>query len=742
MIRIPRRWREIPAPAVVAEPASAPDSVQGRARTQWADVAKGICILLVVLWHVVVKHYLQIDWHLSLPIPGAWGALGEQLLPLRMPLFFTISGMFAVRAVHRHWRVLARAKLAKYLYLYATWLLIHTAVLALVPGFHTDRARGVLDLVEQLTITPSNLWYLYALALYFAIAKAVRSLPPVPVLAVALALSAAAGAGLLDTPGNRAGVYQNLVFFLAGLYLQPWVERCAATANGRRLAITGALYAVALATMSAVGAQRWFGVWPAISVLATVFGVTAAAMLCRWTALAGALAWLGRRTLPIYVIHMPVLALLHLLLVDRLSQLGSTAQLVLAVGYPIVLTAVVAGLSLAIHRVLLAAGARWLFELPGRTRRTTLHTRSAAGRPGRQALEETLMNSTESCERLVANALPTAPLTTILDWSEVDAAARWLSTRIVRTPVVRSPVIDRIAGARILLKAENLQLSGSYKARGAFRAVSRIAAAGRHDGVIAQSTGNHALAVALAAREYGLQATVVLPIDASPVKVTKAEGFGARVVLAGTTVDERLAVVDELRWATGHAVVDAYDHRDVVAGQGSASLELIEQADRLDTPLTALVLPVGGGGGVAGACLAARGRDIAVYGVEPVGCDSLAQSLAAGRRVTVPPAATLADGLRPSLVGALPFAIARDALAGVVLVDDDAIAEALCLALFHAKLLVEPSAAAGLAGALRVAADHPEHTVGVVLTGGNVEPELVARLVSQYSTQTLEGTAS
>ena len=196
-------------------------------RTQWADVAKGICILLVVLWHVVVKHYLQIDWHLRAPIPGAWGALGEQLLPLRMPLFFTISGMFAVGAVGRPWRVLGRSKLAKFGYLYAVWLLIHTAVLALAPDFKTDRAHGPLELLEQLTITPSNLWYLYALALYFAVAKAVRRVPPALVLAVALALSTIAAAGLLATPGNRAGVYQNLVFFLAGLYFRPHVERWA-----------------------------------------------------------------------------------------------------------------------------------------------------------------------------------------------------------------------------------------------------------------------------------------------------------------------------------------------------------------------------------------------------------------------------------------------------------------------------------------------------------------------------------
>jgi threonine dehydratase len=275
------------------------------------------------------------------------------------------------------------------------------------------------------------------------------------------------------------------------------------------------------------------------------------------------------------------------------------------------------------------------------------------------------------------------------------------------------------------------------------RAVSRVAEEGRHAGVIAQSTGNHALAVALAAREYGLIATVVLPVDASPIKIAKAESSGARVILAGSTVDERLEVVAGLRAASEHAVIDAYDHRDVVAGQGSASLELIDEAQRRGTPLDALVVPVGGGGGVAGACLAATGEGIAVYGVEPIGCDSLAQSLEAGRRIAVPPAPTLADGLRPSCVGSLPFDIARDTIAGVVRVGDDAIAHALCLALFHTKLLVEPSGAAGLAGALAVAAAGSFKNIGVVLTGGNVEPTLIAQLIADYGiTTTLEGTAS
>jgi threonine dehydratase len=324
----------------------------------------------------------------------------------------------------------------------------------------------------------------------------------------------------------------------------------------------------------------------------------------------------------------------------------------------------------------------------------------------------------------------TPTVTRALARADVEEAARFLAGKIARTPVLTSPLLDRVAGARLLVKAENLQRGGSYKMRGATVAVGRLAAAGTAAGVVCQSTGNHALAVALAAREHGLAATVVLPRDAPAGKITQARTAGARVVLAGTTVEERLAVVREVRAETGYAMIDAYDHPDVVAGQGTAALELIDEADRLGTPLDALVVPVGGGGGAAGACLAAAGRDIDVYGVEPVGCDSLARSLAVGRPVRVAPAPTLADGLRPTLVGALPFGILRAAGAGAVLVDDDAIATAFRLVLTHLKVLAEPSGAAGVAGALRVAAPGTHRTVGVVLTGGNVEAELAASLMS------------
>ncbi|MBQ0904457.1 acyltransferase [Micromonospora sp. U21] len=334
-------------------------------RAEWADAAKGVSIILVVLWHVVVKDYLQIDWHIGVPVPGLWGTVSEQFLPLRMPLFFTISGVFAANAVQRPWRVVARSRIAGFLYLYAVWLLIHTAVLAAAPDFPTDRARSALGLLEQLTITPSNLWYLYALALYFTIAKAVRRARRPLVLVPAAALSAVAAAGLLDTPGNRAGLYQNLIFFLAGLYLRSRIERWAATATGRRLAVTSGAYVLVLAAMAAVGAQRWFGVWPVVSVVAVAFGITAAAQLGRWPALSNRLATLGRITLPVYVIHMPVLALLHRLLLGPVSGLDRVGQGLLVLGYPILLNGLVIGVSLAVHRGLLAVHARWLFAVPG-----------------------------------------------------------------------------------------------------------------------------------------------------------------------------------------------------------------------------------------------------------------------------------------------------------------------------------------------------------------------------------------
>ncbi|MFV2101789.1 acyltransferase family protein [Micromonospora sp. LOL_024] len=337
-------------------------------RLAWADVAKGGCIVLVLSWHVIMKDYLQIDWRLDVPVPGAWGTLGELLLPMRMPLFFAISGMFAASAVQRPWRAVGRPRIARFLYLYGVWLLIHTAVLALAPDFPTDRATSLGDLLAQLTISPSNLWYLYALALYFVLAKALRRVHPAVLLTAAGVLSAVAAAGLLDTPGNRAGLYQNLVFFLAGLHLRQHLQRWADTMTGRRLLLMAAVYVVVLGVVGVTDTARLPGVAPLVSVVAVLFGIAIAVRLASWPTFAEPLAALGRRTLPIYVIHMPVLALLHLLIAGPIAGLGDSARLALALGLPFSLTVLVLALSLGVHRVLLAVRATWLFDLPvGRT---------------------------------------------------------------------------------------------------------------------------------------------------------------------------------------------------------------------------------------------------------------------------------------------------------------------------------------------------------------------------------------
>jgi Predicted membrane protein len=335
-------------------------------RVRWADTAKGVCILLVVLWHVVAKQYLRLDWPEGLRVPGAWGTLGELLLPLRMPLFFTISGMFALGAVHRPWRVSARSRVAKFLYLYVLWLLIHTTLLSLAPDFPTDRATSPAELLEQLTITPSNLWYLFALALYFVIAKATWRLPRVVVLVPALALSIAASAELIPVPGNRAGLLQNLVFFLLGLYFRPYVERLAERANWPRLALFTGVYGGLLGVMFVTGTQDVPGVWPVVCVAAAAFGVVGAAMLARWDRVAEPLISIGRRTLPIYVIHMPLLALLDVLLAGPLAAVEGPLQVVLAVVEPILMTALISWICLLMHRGLEASKlSRFLLDLPG-----------------------------------------------------------------------------------------------------------------------------------------------------------------------------------------------------------------------------------------------------------------------------------------------------------------------------------------------------------------------------------------
>jgi threonine dehydratase len=321
----------------------------------------------------------------------------------------------------------------------------------------------------------------------------------------------------------------------------------------------------------------------------------------------------------------------------------------------------------------------------------------------------------------------------LLDRSHVLAAADRIRGQVHRTPTLRCDAIDELAGAEVFMKAESLQRIGAFKARGALHAVGKLEPEQRARGVITYSSGNHAQAVALAARLFGVSADIAMPVDAPKVKVDVVRALGARITFAGHTSTDRRTAALEIEARTGGVIIEPFDHPDIIAGQGTATLELLEQVGELmgDARLDAVIVPVGGGGLIAGACLATAGTDTRVYAAEPVGCDAFGRSLAAGKIVAVEPGPTLADGLKPTRIGALNFEIAHARVAGAFTVDDAELGRAVAVLMLRAKLVVEPSGAAALAVALRRAVPDAQR-IGVILSGGNVAPELLARLLGEY----------
>ncbi|MBL4688058.1 MAG: threonine/serine dehydratase [Nannocystaceae bacterium] len=321
--------------------------------------------------------------------------------------------------------------------------------------------------------------------------------------------------------------------------------------------------------------------------------------------------------------------------------------------------------------------------------------------------------------------------------AHVRAAAEQIAGRVLQTPVIRHAALDHAAGAELWLKAENLQHIGAFKARGAMYAVSRLETTARNRGVVTYSSGNHAQAVALAAKSYGIDATIVMPTDAPKIKVAGVRELGGDVIFSGTTSDERKATAAEIAARSGGTIIEPFDHPDIVAGAGTATLELHAQVAAAGSlPLDALLVPVGGGGLLAGACMATENRDTAIYAVEPAGCDSMGQSLAAGERVAVPPVPTIGDGLKPVSVGALNFEIAKHRVDRGIVVDDEAMGRTLVRLLISANVLVEPSGAAALSVALDRRLPRPARRIGVILSGGNIEPSQLAQLIAKYGDAT------
>ena len=303
--------------------------------------------------------------------------------------------------------------------------------------------------------------------------------------------------------------------------------------------------------------------------------------------------------------------------------------------------------------------------------------------------------------------------------ADVHAAAERIRGLVRRTPVLTCATIDHLAGRPVYFKCENFQTTGSFKYRGATNAVRRLAPEVAARGVVTHSSGNHAQALARAARECGIPVTVVMPRGASAVKRAAVEGYGGTVVDCEPTLDAREQTADEAVARTGGTLIPPFDHPDVIAGQGTAGLELLDEVPHLD----AVITPVGGGGLLAGCCIAAKGANqrVRVFGAEPLGADDAARSKAAGAWLPQTAPETIADGLRTSL-GHLTWPIIRDRVDAVFTVTEVEIVTATRLVWERMKLVIEPSAAVGLAVVLGEAfrSEIEVDAVGVVFSGGNV----------------------
>ncbi|WP_113703248.1 pyridoxal-phosphate dependent enzyme [Nonomuraea lactucae] len=306
-----------------------------------------------------------------------------------------------------------------------------------------------------------------------------------------------------------------------------------------------------------------------------------------------------------------------------------------------------------------------------------------------------------------------------------DAAAR-LKGVAHRTPVLRSRTLDALVGARTLLKCENFQRIGAFKFRGAYNALSRLSPEQLARGVAAYSSGNHAQAVALAARELGTTAVILMPEDTPRSKVEATAGYGAEIVTYDRYTGDRVAIGEALAADRGLALIPPYEHPHVIAGQGTAALELIEEAGELD----ALLVPVGGGGLIAGSATAAKGLlpGIRVIGVEPEEGDDTRRSLQAGERVSIPVPRTIADGQAADIPGELTFSVNRRLVDDIVLVTDDEIRAAMRLAFERLKIVIEPSGATPLAALLAGRLDPLPPCVGVIISGGNIDVRRFAEL--------------
>jgi len=311
---------------------------------------------------------------------------------------------------------------------------------------------------------------------------------------------------------------------------------------------------------------------------------------------------------------------------------------------------------------------------------------------------------------------------------DVLSAAQRLEGVAHRTPVLRSSAIDAQVGAELYFKCENFQRIGAFKFRGGYNALSRFDAAQRRAGVVAYSSGNHAQAIALAARLLDMPATIVMPHDAPHSKVAATRGYGAEVVHYDRYSEDREALGRDLAERRGLTLIPPYDHPDIIAGQGTAALELFQALPELD----ALFVPLGGGGLLAGSLLAAAQAvpSCAVYGVEPEAGNDGQQSLRSGQIVHIDTPQTIADGAQTQHLGQLTFPIIRDRVADIHTASDALLVDAMRLLATRMKLVVEPTGCLGLAAVMALAETFRGRRIGILLSGGNVDLDRYAQLLA------------
>jgi threonine dehydratase len=314
-------------------------------------------------------------------------------------------------------------------------------------------------------------------------------------------------------------------------------------------------------------------------------------------------------------------------------------------------------------------------------------------------------------------------------YEDVVAASRRLEGKAHRTPVLRSATADRLARAELFFKCENFQRMGAFKFRGAYNALSKFSSAQRKAGVVAFSSGNHAQAIALSAKLIGIPAAILMPFDAPQAKIDATRGYGGEVILFDRYTQDREALTAQLATERGMTIIPPFNHPDVMAGQGTAAKELLEEVGELD----AMLVPLGGGGLLSGTALATRALSphCKLHGVEPEAGNDAQQSLRAGRIISIPTPQTLADGAQTQQLGDLTFELIRRDVSSVVTASDSQLVEAMRFFAERMKMIVEPTGCLGFAAACQAVLGLEGKRVGVIISGGNVDLARYAHLISQ-----------